>query len=61
MQAFCAKFLRIKAKRIDFGKRYKTKSRAVKKNTAIKIQQAQIKEQKYQQDLEFQKKNNPKF
>ncbi|MDA3056116.1 MULTISPECIES: hypothetical protein [unclassified Campylobacter] len=33
----------------------------LKKNAEAKIQKAQLKEQKYQQDLEFQKKNNPNF
>ena len=33
----------------------------LKKNAEAKIQKAQLKEQKYQQDLEFQQKNNPNF
>ena len=39
----------------------KQKAEQLRKNAEAKIQQAQIKEQKYQQDLEFQKKNNPNF
>ncbi|MDA3064931.1 hypothetical protein OFN93_01365 [Campylobacter sp. CN_NE4] len=39
----------------------KQRAEQLKKNAEAKIQKAQIKEQKYQQDLEFQKKNNPNF
>ena len=39
----------------------KRRAEQLKKNAEAKIQKAQIKEQKYQQDLEFQKKNNPNF
>ena len=39
----------------------KQKAEQLRKNTEAKIQQAQIKEQKYQQWLENQKKNNPNF
>ena len=35
------------------------KAEQIAKNAEMKIQQAQIKEAKYQQNLEFQKKNNP--
>ena len=37
------------------------KAEQMAKNAEMKIQKAQLKEQKYQQDLEFQKKNNPNF
>ncbi|MBQ9876644.1 MAG: hypothetical protein IJM31_06155 [Campylobacter sp.] len=37
------------------------KAEQMAKNAEMKIQQAQLKEQKYQQELEFQKKNNPNF
>lgn len=37
----------------------KQKAEQLRKNAEAKIQQAQIKEQKYQQWLENQKKNNP--
>ena len=39
----------------------KQKAEQLRKNAEAKIQQAQIKEQKYQQWLENQKKNNPNF
>ena len=39
----------------------KQKAEQLKKNAEAKIQQAQIKEQKYQQWLENQKQNNPNF
>lgn len=39
----------------------KQRAEQLKKNAEAKMQQAQLKEQKYQQELEFQKKNNPNF
>ena len=39
----------------------KQRAEQLKKNAEAKIQQAQIKEQKYQQWLENQKQNNPNF
>ena len=42
-------------------KTMREKAEQMAKNAEMKIQQAQIKEAKYQQNLEFQKKNNPNF
>lgn len=39
----------------------KQRAEQLRKNAEAKIQQAQIKEQKYQQWLENQKQNNPNF
>ena len=39
----------------------KQRAEQLKKNAEAKMQQAQLKEQKYQQELELQKKNNPNF
>ena len=47
---------KIKYKGLNLNNDIKQRAEQLKKNAEAKIQKAQIKEQKYQQDLEFQKK-----
>ena len=51
----------LKGLNLNNEKIMREKAEQMAKNAEMKIQKAQLKEQKYQQDLEFQKKNNPNF